>query len=74
MIAPLSELYYGNTSGSSAAGAHQITGAPGAVTPTIYDLTNGAGSVIAARWAAIPEPSAAILGAFGSLLLLRRRR
>ena len=41
---------------------------------TPYDQGNGTFEVQFATWAVIPEPSAALLGGIGLLLLLRRRR
>lgn len=39
-----------------------------------YDLLNGTFENQTATWELIPEPSAALLGAIGAVLLLRRRR
>ena len=75
VVAPLTQLFYAtSTDGSSAAGAYQFVPAAGTVTPTIYNLTNGVGSVIAASFQPVPEPSCAALLTLGALGLTRRRR
>jgi len=67
---PLTQLFSGDTGSSSGAAGHRFVTSASTVTPTF----TGANGVIAASFEAIPEPSAALLGAIGFLVLLRRRR
>jgi hypothetical protein len=63
---PLEVTYTGNPAGNA-----PIIGVPGSFTG---DLGLGEGTTSSLRLVAVPEPSAALLGALGALGLLRRRR
>ncbi len=76
VAAPLTQLFYGDTDGSSAASGYQIVAADGPVTPDIQRLSNNVGALFAARFeaVAIPEPSSLVILGLGVLLLARRCR
>lgn len=76
VVAPLTSLYYTNNGGTaSTAAGYANNVAAGTFNAQIEELTNNAGSLIAASFAPVPEPSAAaLLGVFGLSVLIRRRR
>lgn len=59
--APLIKIYYAGMGGCSAASAYQLVAEPGAVTPTILQITNGAGTIIATRFEPIVYPPGMVL-------------
>lgn len=67
---PLIQLFSGDTGSSTGASGYRLLSSTASTTTSF----SGATGVAAASFTAIPEPSAALLGAIGSLLLLRRRR
>jgi len=71
--APLTPIYYALDSSGHHASGYQIVSTASTITPTFSGGLRP--SITAVEFAAVPEPSTILLlGAFGSMLFLRRRR
>ena len=68
------DLHYVNVDSYRALQQYQVTSVSGSYNAPFGNTGENFRRIVAAGFEAVPEPSTALLGAFGGLLLLRRRR